>query len=159
MEGDLLRNLRNAVSRDDRQHKHVGNGVRVPGFRLERLLERRLGLLQAAEVHLGDGLRDERAHGRGGGGLSQLLEDVEGLLVLFAALSCLWLGACSVQGAERVAKAKGMGLDEKGGEGITSLTSLTPTHASARLTSRLSCAHLLAAETSFSARSFLFCAR
>jgi len=37
-------------------------------------------------VELGDGLGDQRGSGGGGGGLRELFEDVEGFLVVLAAL-------------------------------------------------------------------------
>lgn len=73
---------------DHAQNQLVGNGIGgVLGRLLERLVERGLGLLQPAEMQLGDGLGDERLRRRRRGRLRQLLEDVECLLVLFTALS------------------------------------------------------------------------
>lgn len=75
---------------NDSQHERVRDSVRIPGLRLDRLVQRRLGLFHASEVQLSDSLRDERAHGRGGGRLGELLEDVERLLVLLTTLYSIY---------------------------------------------------------------------
>lgn len=84
--GYLLCQLLGVLAGDDRQDEEVGNGVGLLGVLLEGLLQGGLGLLETAEVQLADGLGDEAPGRRGGGGLGELLEDVERLLVLFTTL-------------------------------------------------------------------------
>lgn len=71
---------------DHLQHQRIGNGLRVVWLLLQRLVQRGLRLFCPAKVQLCDGLRDKCLNGGGGWCLREFFEDVECLLVLFAAL-------------------------------------------------------------------------
>lgn len=71
---------------DHLQHQRVGDGLGVAGVLLQRLVQRGLRLFCPSQVQLCNGLRDKCLDGGGGWCLCEFFEDVECLLVLFAAL-------------------------------------------------------------------------
>lgn len=68
------------------QHDRVRDDLRVVRVFLQRGGQRGLGLGQAAQVQLGDGLADDGQRGGGGGVGGEFFVDVEGGLVFLAAL-------------------------------------------------------------------------
>lgn len=83
---DIRLQVRRLLARKHIQHNCVGNQLHVSRVLLQSGGQGGFSLGQAAEVQLGDGLADngQRCGGAGGGG--EFLEDVEGRLVLLAAL-------------------------------------------------------------------------
>lgn len=85
--GNILSLLCSIDSRNDVQYQQVGNGISVLGVLLKGLLQRSLGLLQSTKVDFANRLGDESSDRRCGGGLGELLEYVECLLVLLSTLN------------------------------------------------------------------------
>lgn len=86
--GEYVRlQLLSRLSSQHVQHDRVGDQLRVVGVLLQRRRQRGLGLGQSAEMQLRDGLADDRQRRRCARGRGQFLVDVEGRLVLLAALS------------------------------------------------------------------------
>lgn len=85
-DGNVLNQLLGVLAGNHLQHQRVGDGLGVCGIFLQRLVQRRLRLLCAAEVQFRHGLRDQRLHRRRRRRLRELLEDVKGLLVSLTAL-------------------------------------------------------------------------
>lgn len=81
-----LHERRGVFARQRGQHDPVGEHIGIARVQLERAVERGLRLVEAAEVQLGHGLGEDGEGGVGSGGLGELFEDVEGVLVVFGAL-------------------------------------------------------------------------
>ncbi len=120
---------------DNRKNQLVRDRLCRLWLLLDRLVKGSLGFLGAAEMELSDCLGDQAADGRRGLGLCKLLEDVECLLVFLTTLDV---------SSQLGAFGKTSEIPFPGEKGQR--TSRRPTQDSARLTSRLSCAHLRAAD-------------
>ena len=59
---DLPCQILNILARNDAQNEQIGNSVGAGGFFSNSLAQRRLSLVEPAEMKLGDGLADECAH-------------------------------------------------------------------------------------------------